>query len=300
VRLSYRHLKTGQDRVLRSAAAPIEIEGDIVGAVAINTDITEYKLLQLELRKKAEEAENANLAKDEFIALVSHELRTPLNAMLGWTRMLSTGKLDEATAERALDSIVRNVKTQERLISDLLDIGRIISGKLHIDLQQVEFVSLLEGALEVIRPMMVEKKITLELVLDALPVNISGDPNRLQQVVFNLLSNAIKFTPEKGKITVQLMRLDTKVLLKVIDTGMGIKADFLPYVFDRFRQAEIGTSRGHSGLGLGLAIVRHLVELHGGIVRAESEGEGKGATFIVETPLIILRKPQRHKEHKEI
>jgi PAS domain S-box-containing protein len=281
-----RNLKTGQDRVLRSAAAPIEIEGNIIGAVAINTDITENKLLQLELRKKAEEAERANRTKDEFIALVSHELRTPLTAMLGWTRMLGTGKLDEATTERALDSIVRNVKTQERLISDLLDVGRIITGKLHIDLQQVELVSVIEGALEIIRPMAEAKKITLESVLDPMAINISGDPNRLQQVVLNLLSNAIKFTDENGKVIVQLMRLNSKIMLKVIDTGRGIKPDFLPFVFDRFRQAEIGTAREHSGLGLGLAIVRHLVELHGGLVRAESDGEGKGATFIVEFPLL--------------
>ena len=231
------------------------------------------------------EAEAANRAKDDFLAVLSHELRTPLNAMFGWVRMLRTGHLDGAAAAHGLEVIERNVTQQSRLISDLLDASRIVFGRLELSLQAVDFPALVASVVESIRPSAEIRGISLksELDPDASPVN--GDPDRLRQVVENILGNAIKFTPPNGSVTVRLAG-DGDVCLTVSDTGRGIDGELLPHIFERFKQSDSPSPRSHAGLGLGLAIVRHLVELHGGRVRAESEGVGQGATFTVVLPIV--------------
>jgi PAS domain S-box-containing protein len=233
-------------------------------------------------------AQEANRLKDEFLATVSHELRTPLTAILGWSTMLRTARFDEASVLRALETIERNAKNQKQIIEDLLDVSRIITGKLRLEIQSVELDSLIENAVEAVRPAAEAKGVRLQKVLDTGLRPIAGDPARLQQVVWNLLSNAIKFTPKGGRVQIMLERVDSHVEITVSDTGQGISPEFLPYVFDRFRQADSTTTRKYGGLGLGLAIVRHLVELHGGTVRAESDGEGEGSTFIVGLPLMSI------------
>jgi PAS domain S-box-containing protein len=241
--------------------------------------------LAIENARLYREAEIANRAKDEFLATLSHELRTPLNAMLGWADMLRSGTLDPPTAARAVESIDRNTRMQVQLIDDLLDISRIISGKLRLDVQPVELVPIIEGALEATRPAAAGKGVQVEVQLAHHVGPVPGDADRLQQVLWNLLSNAIKFTPKGGRVTVTLDDIDSRARIRVRDTGIGIESDFLPYIFERFRQAEAPTTRRQRGLGLGLAIVKHLVDLHGGVVRAESDGEGQGATFVVELPI---------------
>ena len=236
-------------------------------------------------------AEEATRAKDEFLAVVSHELRTPLTAILGWARMLKIGKLDEATAARALDTIERNAQSQNQLIEDLLDFSRIISGKIRLDVQQVQLDSLAEAALNVVRPAADAKGVRLQSILDPRAGPVSGDPERLQQVLWNLLSNAVKFTPQGGRVQVRLARVNSNVEITVSDTGQGISAEFLPYVFERFRQADNTTTRQHAGLGLGMAITKHIVELHGGTIRAVSPGEGQGASFILRMPVAIVHQP---------
>ena len=231
------------------------------------------------------EAEAANRAKDEFLATLSHELRTPLTAILGWARLLLGGNLPEGTAGGALETIERNAKAQAQLIDELLDVSRIVTGKLRLDTRPVEFSRVIEAAVESVRPAARAKKIRLEVVLEPLGVPLLGDAGRLQQVAWNLLSNAVKFTPEGGRVGVLLRRAGPHAEVRVEDTGQGIGADFLPHVFDRFRQADGSTTRRHGGLGLGLAIARHLVELHGGAISADSEGEGRGASFTVRLPL---------------
>jgi len=238
----------------------------------------------LENARLYREAQEANRAKDEFLATLSHELRTPLNAILGWIQILRAKRLDEVTTARAFEAIERNAKAQAELIEDMLDVSRIITGRLRLELQPVELSSAVEGALDSVRPAAEAKGVRLEYMLDPNAGVISGDPHRLQQIVWNLLSNAVKFTPSGGLVRVNLDRLDGEVKLTVRDTGKGISPQFLPYVFDRFRQAEIMISRTSGGLGLGLSIARHLVELHGGVIEASSEGEGCGATFTVTFP----------------
>jgi len=206
--------------------------------------------------------------------------------------MLTTAQLDAENTARALESIERNARAQGRLIDDILDVSRIITGKLRLDVRPVDLASVIEGAVESVRPAAEAKGIRLQRVLDTGPQVVSGDPERLQQVVWNLLSNAVKFTPKGGRVQIRLERIDSHVEIVVSDTGRGINADVLPHVFERFLQADSSTTREHSGLGLGLAIVRHLAELHGGSVRAESAGEGQGATFTVDLPLMIVRPPQ--------
>ena len=244
------------------------------------------------------EAEHANRLKDEFLATISHELRTPLNAILGWANLLRAGKLDREMAARALETIERNGKSQAKLIEDLLDISRIITGKLRLNVQPVEMTSVIEAALGVIRPAADAKEIRLQVILDPHAGPVSGDPERLQQVVWNLLSNAIKFTPKDGRVQVRLERQDSHVTLTVSDNGKGISPEFLPFVFDRFRQAEAGFTRAHGGLGLGLSIVRHLVEQHGGSVAADSDGEGRGATFTIHLPLMIVHSSRSTAERR--
>lgn len=243
---------------------------------------------QLLEREKAarEDAQAANRAKDEFLATLSHELRTPLNAILGWVRLMGSGNLDQPTMHRAIEIIERNTRLQAQLIEDLLDVSRIISGKLRLDLRPAALSSVVEAAIESVRPTADAKRITLEFHATAASDNVLVDHGRMQQVVWNLLSNALKFTPEYGRVTLELSATDSTLSLRVADTGAGINPAFLPFVFDRFRQEDAATTRAHGGLGLGLSIVRHLVELHGGHVTAESEGEGRGATFAVHLPLV--------------
>jgi signal transduction histidine kinase len=241
-----------------------------------------YELAQAERRR----AEEANRAKDEFLATLSHELRTPLTAILGWTQMLRSGVLSPAKQARALETVERNARAQTQLIEDLLDVSRIITGKMRLVMQPVQLARVVEAALESVRPAADARDIALEAAFGAqAEAAVSGDPDRLQQVAWNLLSNAIKFTPAGGRVHVRVEREDASLLLEVQDSGQGIRADFLPYVFDRFRQQDGAATRAHGGLGLGLAIVRHLVELHGGSVGVHSAGEGQGATFTVRLPL---------------
>jgi PAS domain S-box-containing protein len=230
-------------------------------------------------------AQEANRLKDEFLATVSHELRTPLTAILGWASMLRKTEFDKQTAENALETIERNARAQSQIIEDLLDVSRIVTGKLRLDVRQVEPVSFIDAAVESVRPAAEAKGVRLSKVLDTGPTALSGDPARLQQIVWNLLTNAIKFTPRGGRVEIRLSRVGSNLEINVSDTGAGIKPEFLPFVFDRFRQADSSTTRRHGGLGLGLSIVRHLVELHGGTVRADSEGDGQGSTFTVTLPV---------------
>jgi PAS domain S-box-containing protein len=245
----------------------------------------EERAREAELARRA--AEEASRAKDEFLATVSHELRTPLTTILAWAAMLRSQTLSDERRAHALTVLERNAKSLAQLIEDLLDVSRIIAGKMRLDVRAVDLAPVIEAAIESLRPAADAKHLRLQAVLDPRGGIISGDPERLQQVVWNLLSNAIKFTPKGGRVQVHLARVNSHVELSVSDTGSGIPPDVLPYIFDRFRQADSSTRRVHGGLGLGLAIVRHLVELHGGNITVESVGEGKGTTFTVSLPLMI-------------
>jgi signal transduction histidine kinase/CheY-like chemotaxis protein len=238
------------------------------------------------LRARSVELEAANRAKDDFLATLSHELRTPLNPIVGWSSLLQTGTLDNSTIARGLEVIHRNAKLQARLIDDILDMSRIVSGKVRLDFGPVDLLTVIDFALESVRLMADAKKIQISVISNEPVGKVQGDSGRLQQVVWNLLSNAIKFSPREGKIELRLEGQGSHVRVRVIDTGVGIPLEFLPYVFDRFRQADNSTSRKFGGLGLGLSLVRHMVELHGGRVWADSAGEGKGATFTVDLPLM--------------
>jgi CheY-like chemotaxis protein len=247
--------------------------------------IENVRLLKLE-RTAREAAEESNRLKDEFLATVSHELRTPLTAILGWSRLLEDGNLDRDLAEQAIDTIWRNAKSQAQIIDDILDVSRIITGNLYIDLHPIEVAPVVRNAINVVRPTADAKGIRIEAQIDNTPAMISGDANRLQQVIWNLLSNAVKFTDSGGQVWVKLEQKGATVQISFTDTGQGISRDFLPFVFDRFRQADSTTTRQHGGLGLGLAIARHLVEIHGGTIKAESRGESQGATFTITLPLV--------------
>jgi signal transduction histidine kinase/ActR/RegA family two-component response regulator len=242
------------------------------------------RLLESE-RAARHEAEVANRMKDEFLAGLSHELRTPLNAILGWCQLLKMGGQSSDETAEALDVIERNSHLQAQLIEDLLDVSRIISGKLRLDMQQVNLPEVIGAALSSVMPSADAKGIRVHPAIDSLAPPVAGDPARLQQIVWNLLTNAIKFTPAGGRVRVGLDRLNSHVQISVADSGAGIAPEFLPFVFDRFRQADASTTRRHGGLGLGLSIVRQLVELHGGAARATSAGVGQGATFYVELPV---------------
>jgi PAS domain S-box-containing protein len=266
----------------------------LTGAVL---DVTERKAAEEErARLLAREkelrhlAETANRAKDEFLAVLSHELRTPLTAMLGWARLLRGGKLDPTAASRAIEVIERNATAQAQLINDILDVSRIITGKLRLEVRQIEDVrTVIEASLDALRPAAVAKSIQLEACFDPLGGPVSADPDRIQQVVWNLISNAIKFTPKGGRIEVTCSRVESQVEIAVRDNGKGITPDFLPCLFERFRQEDGTSARLHGGLGLGLALVRHLCELHGGTVQAESDGPGCGSCFRVRLPLLGVR-----------
>jgi PAS domain S-box-containing protein len=256
--------------------------GTHIGFAKVTRDLTE--------RRRTESIEEANRRMNDFLAMVSHELRTPLNAMLGWVRLLRSGRLDPETFDRGLETIERNTLSQAKLIEDLLDVSRIVSGKLRLSVEPLDVEPVLKAAVDSVRLAAEAKGIRLHLVADSTAGLVLGDRERLQQVVWNLLSNAIKFTPKGGKVSIELTRVDSSIELTVSDTGRGISPDFLPHVFERFRQADASTSRKHGGLGLGLAIVWYLVESHGGTVRAESEGEGKGAAFVVRLPIAPVRR----------
>jgi len=251
---------------------------------------TKDELLMREQMIRAE-AEGANRAKDEFLSILSHELRTPLNAILGWSAMLRQRTLSEDKVLRALETIERNAKSQAQLIEDILDISRIITGKLRLQVRPVNLVPVIESAIESVRLAAEAKSIRLQSVLDSEAGPLLGDANRLQQVVWNLLSNALKFTPKDGRVEIRLERVNSHAEITVSDTGLGISSDFLPFVFDRFRQHDSTTTRSHGGLGLGLAIVRQLVELHGGTVTVVSPGIGQGTTFTVTLPAMIIPVP---------
>jgi PAS domain S-box-containing protein len=285
--------KDGEQIVVETRWATVRDErGEVKSILEITREVTERKqaeekLLQAAAEKERlyREAQESSRLKDEFLATVSHELRTPLTAILGWAHMLRLGQFDGDSALKAFETIERNARAQSQLIDDLLDVSGIITGKLRIDVRQVDPNSFVEAAIEAVRPAAEAKGVRVQKIMDTGIVSVSGDPVRLQQVVWNLLSNAIKFTTRGGKVQVMLERVNSHIEIAVSDTGAGIAPEFLPHVFDRFRQADQRTTRQHGGMGLGLAIVRHLVELHGGVVRAESPGVGLGSTFTVLLPV---------------
>jgi len=278
--------------------------GDLESVLSLVLDVTARKHAEEEASRflageqaARREAEQANRIKDEFLATLSHELRTPLTAIVGWACLLSAGDIDPGKKPHALEAILRNARSQGRLIDDLLDVSRIITGKLHLDVRSVDMALVIKAAVNSVRLAAQAKSIRLESILHPGPCVVSGDADRLKQVIWNLLSNAIKFTPEEGRVEVRLEPIESLLTIKVTDTGPGIEPEFLPYVFERFRQADATTARQHRGLGLGLAIVRDLVELHGGTVSAESGGAGKGSAFTIKLPLLVLR-DEEAKLHK--
>ncbi|MEQ8542097.1 MAG: response regulator [Coleofasciculus sp. D1-CHI-01] len=276
---------TGENRVAQMRVVEIEWQGKEGYLVSLR-DITEQKQVEEERIQLLEKAEAANRIKDEFLAIVSHELRTPLNPILGWSKLLRTRKMNQDKVDKALETIERNASLQAQLIDDLLDVSRILRGKLNLQTLRVDLARVIQAAIETMRLAAAAKSIEIDTQLDSTVGFVSGDPNRLQQVVWNLLSNAVKFTPRGGRITVRLQAIDSQAQIKVSDTGQGISPDFFPYIFDYFRQENSTTTRSVGGLGLGLAIVRHLIELHGGRIEAESDGIGQGATFTVTLPLL--------------
>jgi PAS domain S-box-containing protein len=264
-------------------------DGEVEVIAGTTRDVTERKQLMANERTARAEAERASRMKDEFLATLSHELRTPLNAILGWAEILRGGSTGTEDLREGLDTIARNARVQTQIIEDLLDMSRIIAGKVRLDVQRLNLADVVQAAIDTLRPAAEAKQIRLQVVLDPLAGPVSADPNRLQQVFWNLLTNAVKFTPRGGRVQVLLERINSHLEVSVVDTGEGIAPDFLPYVFERFRQSDASTTRRHGGLGLGLAIVKQLVELHGGSVRARSAGlVGQGSTFTVCLPLTVL------------
>ncbi len=296
----------GTERQIDDSGAPIRSrDGRIVGVVLVFRDVTERRRVEIERRNAMVErerlldaeraartdAERANRVKDEFVAMVSHELRTPLNAMLGWTQLMAKANGERDVLMRGVNVIARNTRVQAQLISDLLDISRIVSGKFRLEIQSVDVLAVVTDAVDTMKQEADAKRIVVQRDLDTNVPPIAGDPTRLQQVFWNLLSNAIKFTPEGGTVDVGLRRVGADLEVSVRDTGVGIRAEFLPYIFDRFQQADVSITRQFGGLGLGLAIVKHLVELHGGSIRADSTGEGHGATFSILLPCGFMPRP---------
>ncbi len=303
--VKYRSLDSAADveAFTRSLSAPFEKElvrkdGSLVPVIIgahfdgvseggfFALDLSDRKQMEEALQQQAEELSRANRIKDEFLAILSHELRSPLNAILGWTRLLRSQRLDEEKTANALEIIERNAKLQTQLIEDLLDVSRILRGKLSLGLVPISLASVVNAAIDTVRLAAEAKSIQVEVSTGAAPFQVLGDPNRLQQVLWNLLSNSVKFTQEGGQVAVHLQQSNAHVQIRVQDTGKGISPEFLPHIFDYFRQADASITRSHGGLGLGLAIARHLIELHGGTIQAESLGEGEGSTFIVTLPLL--------------
>lgn len=289
--------RDGTETPIDDSGAPIKApDGKLLGAVLVFRDIRERRRIDQELarllageRTAREQAEAASRAKDEFVAMISHEIRSPLTAIMGWTQMLKMGKLNEVETAHAIEIIERNAKTQVQLIEDLLDISRVITGKLRLNVRPADPLRVIESAIDSIRPAAEAKLIELHADLGPPGCLVSGDVDRLQQVFWNLLSNAVKFTPRNGTITVAMKRSNSHLEISVSDSGEGISAEFLPYVFDRFSQASLRSEQRSVGLGLGLAIVRHLVELHGGTVKADSPGKGQGAVFTITLPIRAVR-----------
>ena len=296
--------RSGAECPVEGCAAPIrDARGQPRGVVLVFRDIRERRQVEEErasllARERAAraDAEEASRAKDEFIATLSHELRTPLNSVLGWSRLLRTGKLGEAEVARAVEAIQRGATTQAQIVDDLLDMARIVRGQLRLDVRPVELVPVIEAAIDTVRPAAQARGIEIAAVLEPRAGPVAGDAGRLQQVAWNLLANAIKFTPAGGRVEVRLAHAGDHVELVVADTGAGIAPEFVPHVFERFRQADSSTTRAHGGLGLGLAIVRHLVEAHGGTVSAHSAGPGLGSTFRVALPTAQARSRPREVE----
>ena len=282
---SYTALSNPDER-LRNIIALQQKARSLEAEIAERREVEERLRISLAQEQLARrEAEQANRLKDEFLATASHELRTPLTAIIGWAHMLRQGSLSDTNAARALETIERNAKSQAQLVEDILDVSRIITGKLRLHIEAVDAASVINAAIDSVQLAAESKNIQLKVTLDPSARRVAGDASRLQQVVWNLLSNAIKFTPSGGRVEVRLEREGAHAQLSVSDTGCGLQSDFLPHVFERFRQADGSSTRRHGGLGLGLSIVRHLVELHGGTVRADSPGKGCGSTFTVELPL---------------
>jgi signal transduction histidine kinase len=291
--------------------APLAVRGRAVGVMAFgraeqesHRDYTaaEVALIEEFARRASVAVENARLfrkadelnrLKDEFLATVSHELRTPLSAILGWSRMLSSGQLDSDKSRRAIESIERNAQAQAKLVDDILDVARGMAGNVRLEMTTIDLAAVAHRGVDAITPGAAAKKVQVHVTPGPSPVYVVGDAARLQQVVWNLVSNAVKFTPSGGRVVVAVEPVNGHAELTVADTGAGIPSAFLPYVFDKFRQADGTFTRQYGGLGLGLAIARHLVELHGGSVEAKSEGEGKGATFVVRLPLVEEQADQR-------
>jgi signal transduction histidine kinase/ActR/RegA family two-component response regulator len=273
--------------------APLRgVGGQTEGILVIAFDVTDEVVARNEMSQLRAAAEAASRAKDEFLATLSHELRTPINAILGWGQMLQRGAVSADRTAHALDAIVRNAAAQVRLIEDLLDLSRITSGRLRLDVETVDVASVVSAAVATVEPAAQAKGVRLQTVLDDGGALVYGDRQRLQQAVWNLLSNAVKFTARGGRVHVRVLRINSHLEIVVGDTGQGIAPDVLPYVFDRFRQGAAGSTRPQAGLGLGLAIVRHIVELHGGTVDAASDGPGTGATFSISLPLSVARLPR--------
>jgi PAS domain S-box-containing protein len=289
--------KTGRQIDISLAISPVrDTLGRIIGASKIARDITDQKQTQKEhqellAREQAAraEAEAANRAKDDFLATLSHELRTPLNSILGWAQVLGSAHRDPGLVDRALDAITRNARQQARLVDDLLDLSSIIGGRLRLQVRTVDLVTVVGAALESIRPAAVEKALDLRTAYDSQLGPLQGDPERLQQIFWNVLTNAVKFSPRGGRIDVRVTRKQSRAVVQVSDCGIGIRPEVLPVIFERFRQGESSVTRAHGGLGLGLAIVRQLVEMHGGTVEAASPGEGQGATLTVALPLVTAK-----------
>ena len=285
--------KDGRQIHVSVTVSPIrDSTGQVIGASKVARDITDRKRAETEReqllaaeRRAHEEAQRHSRMKDEFLATLGHELRTPLNAVLGWATMLEGKRVEDPEIMHGLEVIRRNARLQGKLVEDMLDMSRIVSGKVRLNVQPVDLASVIDATLEAVRPAAIAKEVRLERALDASARPMSGDPNRLQQIVWNLVSNAVKFTPKGGAVRVAMGRVNSQVEISVSDTGQGIAPDFLPYVFDRFRQGDASTTRQQGGLGLGLAIVKHLTELHGGTVRAKSAGLGQGASFTVLLPI---------------
>lgn len=292
-----RRRKDGQFLNISLTVSPIrDADGKIIGASKIARDITERKaherrlqqaLAEAEQAKK--EAEEANLLKDQFLSTISHELRTPLTSVMGWISMLRSGRLDEAKIVRALETIDRNVKWQAQLIEDLLDISRIVNGKMRLELKPLNLASVIHDAVDSIMPTAEAKGLRLQVVIDPGTGSVVGDYDRLQQVIWNLLANAVKFTPAGGRIRIELERGESQTEITVSDTGIGVNPQFLPFIFERFAQEDSSNTRAYGGLGMGLSIVKYIIELHGGTVRAASEGTGKGSAFTIMLPLTKKR-----------
>ncbi len=290
--------KDGREIPIDDSAAPIKtLDGRITGVVMVFRDITERRrteeeriaLLERERQARAE-AERANRAKDEFLAMLSHELRTPLTSIAGWSQALRSRKLPPEKAAYALEAIIRGAEAETHLVNSLLDLSRITSGKVHLDLEHVDLSQIVTAAVDTVQHAAQAKQIDLELsIVPSSSILVKGDTDRLQQIVWNLLSNAVKFTPENGRVQIEVSRVGRNAIIRVRDNGRGIRADFLPRIFDRFAQDERGGPATHAGLGLGLAIVQGLVEAHGGTIEVASAGEGQGSTFTVNLPLASTR-----------